>query len=397
MFLNNKYKCTVIAGLTSKVVIAGLTSKVVIAGLTRNPLLLVNKCLTAFGGLRVKPAMTGRPAMTGFLTFLLCLLPLAFCLFSACVEIEEYPDNSRGNFEALWKIMDEHYCFFEYKEVDWDKIHSEYSRRIADNMSNEALFDLLNEMLQELKDGHVNLSTPFDVGRYWKWFEDYPPNFNAGLIEDYLGKNYAIAGGIKYKILEDNVGYMSYEDFSNGLGDTNLDYIIDKLAICSGLIIDVRNNGGGLLTNAEKLAARFVNEKTLVGYIQHKTGKGHNDFSEPFPRYVEPSTRLRYQKPVIVLTNRGCFSATNDFVNSMRYAPNVRILGDRTGGGSGLPFNSEIPNGWMVRFSACPSFDANKQQIEFGIDPDISVELKENDLQKGKDTLIEAARVLLKQ
>ncbi|GHT12233.1 peptidase S41 [Bacteroidia bacterium] len=332
----------------------------------------------------------------GGCSFALCVLPFAFfLLFSACVEIEEYPNNPHGNFEALWKIMDEHYCFFEYKEVDWDKVHSDYSKRIDNNMNNESLFKLLDEMLQELKDGHVNLYTPFDVGRYWKWHEDFPPNFSADLIDIYLNKDYSISGGIRYKILDDNVGYMYYGDFSNGLGETNLDYIIDKMAICSGLIIDVRNNGGGLLSNAEKLAARFFNEKTLVGYLQHKTGKGHNDFSKPFPHYIELSTRLRYQKPVIVLTNRGCFSATNDFINSMRYAPNVRILGDRTGGGSGLPFNSEMPNGWMVRFSACPSFDADMQQIEFGIDPDISVELKNQDLQKGKDTLIETARALL--
>jgi hypothetical protein len=66
----------------------------------------------------------------------------------------------------------------------------------------------------------------------------------------------------------------------------------------------------------------------LVGYIQHKTGKGHSDFSEPYPKYIEPSTRLRFQKPVVVLTNRKCFSTTNDFVNAMSYAPNVTILGE---------------------------------------------------------------------
>ena len=246
-----------------------------------------------------------------------------------------------------------------------------------------------------MKDGHVNLYSPFDIGRYWKWFEDYPRNFNPDLLDNYLGYHYAISGGIRYKILDDNIGYMYYGDFSSGLGDTNLDYIIDKFSICSGIILDVRSNGGGLLSNAEKLAARFVNEKTLVGYIQHKTGKGHNDFSELYPRYIEPSTRLRYQKPVIVLTNRSCYSATNDFVNAMRYFPNVQILGDRTGGGSGLPFHSEIPNGWSVRFSACPSFSADKQHIEFGIDPDIRVDLSKADEAKGEDTLIEIARKLL--
>jgi hypothetical protein len=326
----------------------------------------------------------------------LLLVPFSLLLLFSCVEIEEYSNNPQGNFEALWKIMDEHYCFFEYKKIDWNGVHAEYSQRIDKDMSQESLFMLLNEMLQELKDGHVNLSTSFDVGRYWKWFEDYPPNYRQELIDNYLGSDYLIAGGIRYKILEDNIGYLRYADFSSGLGESNLDYVIDKFGVCSGIIIDVRNNGGGALTNSDRLSSRFFNEKTLIGYIQHKTGKGHNDFSELYPQYVEPSTRLRYQKPVIVLTNRKCYSATNDFVNAMRSAPNVLIIGDKTGGGSGLPFTSELPNGWLVRFSARPLYDAEKQQIEFGIDPDIPVNLSEEDVRKGTDTLIETARELIK-
>ena len=44
--------------------------------------------------------------------------------------------------------MDEHYCFFQYKEIDWDKVHSEYAKRINSHMNNESLFMLLDEMLQ---------------------------------------------------------------------------------------------------------------------------------------------------------------------------------------------------------------------------------------------------------
>jgi C-terminal processing protease CtpA/Prc len=330
----------------------------------------------------------------------LIFLTLVFfpLLIASCIEhIVEYANNPRGNFEALWKIMDEQYCFFEYKGIDWDIIHSEYSQRVKDNMNQEALFELLNEMLQELKDGHVNLYTPFDIGRYWKWFEDYPDNFDVNLLTNsYLNPDYAIAGSFRYKILDSNVGYVYYSSFSNSVGDSNLDYIINKMKDCDGMIFDVRNNGGGALTNVDKLVSRFLNEKTLVGYYQYKTGKKHSDFSEPIAKYIEPSRRLRYQKPVIVLTNRRCFSAANEFVNAMRYCPNVKILGDRTGGGGGLPLSSELPNGWSVRFSACPNFDADKQQIEFGIDPDIRIDLLPSDAEKGKDTLIEAAMEILK-
>ena len=157
------------------------------------------------------------------------------------------------------------------------------------------------------------------------------------------------------------------------------------------MIFDIRNNGGGLLSNSERIASRFADQKRLTGYIQHKTGKGHDDFSEPYPVYVEPSERVRWLRPVVVLTNRQCYSAANDFVQRMREMPYAVIMGDRTGGGSGMPFNSELPNGWSIRFSASPLLDKNYEPLEFGIDPDIRVDMTEEDMEKGLDTIIERA------
>ncbi|MFZ4455032.1 MAG: S41 family peptidase [Bacteroidales bacterium] len=324
---------------------------------------------------------------------LLIFFPL---LLLACIEEPKYSDTPRDNFEALWKIMDEHYCFFDYKAIDWNEVHDRYSKRITNSMNEEQLFGVLGEMLGELKDGHVNLYSSFDITRYWSWYEDYPANFSMDLVKKYyLGKNYLISSGVKYKLFTDNVGYIYYESFSDGIGDGNLDQVISKFSSCNGIIIDIRDNGGGSLTNVDILAARFTNERKLVGYIQHKTGKGHSDFSSLYPKYLETTGRLRFQKPVVVLTNRHCFSSANDFVSVMKQLPNVTIMGDKTGGGSGLPFNSELPNGWSIRFSASPLYDADKTQTEFGIDPDVVVETTDSDAKKGFDTIIEAARKLI--
>ena len=179
------------------------------------------------------------------------------------------------------------------------------------------------------------------------------------------------------------------------MGDGNLDEVFHALRTCNGLILDVRDNSGGDLTNAERLARRFTNERRLVGYISHKTGKGHNDFSEPEAQYLEPAEGVRRQKRAIVLTNRRCYSATNAFIRDVSQCPLITILGDQTGGGSGLPFSAELPNGWAVRFSACPMFDADMNHIEFGIAPDTLVSLSDADKTRGVDTLIEAARALL--
>jgi hypothetical protein len=331
-----------------------------------------------------------------YLVTLLSLVSLA-----SCVDIEEREDTPTGNFEALWKILDEHYCFFDYKQkeygLDWNDVYAKYKVRVNDNMNTTQLFEVLCDMLSELRDGHVNLSSSMDYGRYWKWQEDYPKNCDDLLIDKYLGTDYKIASGMRYRVLDDNIGYIRYPSFESAVGEGNLDEALSYLLLCRGLIIDIRDNGGGNLTNAERLAGRFVHEKTLVGYMQHKTGTGHNDFSEMKEMYLEPSSNLRWYKKVCVLTNRSVFSAANSFAVWMHCLPNVTLVGDNTGGGSGMPMNNSLPNGWTVRFSACPIYDKDKQQTEFGIAPDVAVDLScDINIDEGRrDDIIEAARQLL--
>ena len=329
----------------------------------------------------------------------LLLIPMLLSLVStSCVDEDEFSDTPRGNFEALWKIVDEHYCFFDYKAsqygLDWNEVRARYSRQVDDAMTEAQLFEVLGNMLGELRDGHVNLYASFDQSRYWSWKEDYPANFSDSLRRIYLGTDYKIASGLKYRKLDDNTGYIYCASFQNGIGDGNLDDILFDLATCNALIIDVRDNGGGMMTSAEKLAARFIDEETLVGYMQHKTDTGHNDFSSMQEQRLKPSRGIRWHKPVAVLTNRGVFSAANEFVKYMKCSRLVTVIGDRTGGGSGMPFSSELPGGWAVRFSACPMYDRNGLETEHGIDPDHNVALTDTDFKRGRDTIIEYARTV---
>lgn len=326
------------------------------------------------------------------------IIALSF-LMSSCFSEDRYENSKIGNFDALWHILDQRYCFFEEKGVDWDDVYNRYSQRIEESMSNEALFGVMDEMLAELQDGHVNLFSPFDQTRYWDWHLDYPKNFDEEIIknENYLGRDYKIASGLKYKVLIDNIGYVYYGSFSNGIGEGNLHEVIKNMLFCDGIIIDVRDNGGGQLSNSETFISGFIEEETLVGYMKHKIGKGHNDFSEPYEIKVKPYKGYTYLNKVVVLTNRGCYSAANDFVSAMKSVPNARIMGDKTGGGGGMPFTSELPNGWGVRFSASPRLNTQMEHIESGIEPDVKVEMKEEDKLRGRDTIIEEARNYIKK
>lgn len=322
-------------------------------------------------------------------------------LTAGCNMENEFSTSPRDNFEALWKILDENYCFFEYKNIDWDSIHTAYSGLIYESMGENELFNVLMEMTYELKDGHVNLISDYRTSSYEGWHTDAPANFNWSVIQNYFPASGGGRAGdydeIRYnRIADGQIGYIYYGSFKESILERELNAIFEYFQNCKGLIIDIRENGGGSLTNSDRLASRFLTEKTLCGYIQHKTGKGRNDFSEPYPIYLYPASHADlWTKPVVVITNRRCYSAANNFTSKMKELPGTTILGGITGGGSGFPFTSELPNGWQTRFSTSPILDANKQHTEFGVEPDTTVNLRNEDVDRGLDTLIEEATRLL--
>lgn len=347
----------------------------------------------------------------------LALLP---GLTSSCLDDEDLEEDNTylGNFEACWRAMDEHYCYFDLKGVDWDMVYAAYLPVMRDSVhSNIDAFNVLNSMLGTLRDGHTNLYSSFNVGRNWSWYEDYPQNFDRTLLERYyLGTNYWIAGGMYYGMLSDTIAYVYYPSFSSTVGESNMDYVLGLLSNAKGLIFDVRDNGGGTLTNVNTIANRFCTEKTTFGYIQHKTGPGHNDLSEPVALTIEPQdNRVSWDasaQPVVILTNRSCYSATNAFVMAMKslddtyttdslgrsYPKMIKTMGDHTGGGGGLPFETVLPNGWLLRFSTSPMLDTNYNHIENGFAPDYAVAMDSiNAYQYHKDDIIESARTYIKK
>ena len=318
--------------------------------------------------------------------FVACVAMLAGCHSR---EEMAYSWGPMENVEALWQIIDTKYCYVEEKGVDWNAIHDEYLTKAAVLTKDDqvALFDLCAEMLNLLQDGHVNLYSAFDRSYCTSWYDSYPANFDSRLQALYL-KDYRIAGGLYYCTINDSIGYIYYPSFSNSFSAANIYWIFTAFKDCKGLILDVRNNGGGDLTNAYLLSSPFFTENRVVGYWQHKTGPGHHDFSKM--EELRSDTSLiasRWRRPVVVLCNRRSYSATNTFVNIMRYADNAKIVGGTSGGGGGMPLSYEMPCGWMVRFSSVRMYDAEQKDIEQGIEPDVAVEMKSND----KDDIIEKA------
>ncbi len=320
---------------------------------------------------------------------LLLLIPLQSCFVD---DDKHIVNDYKGNFDYLWKVYDEYYCFFEYKNIDWDSIYTVYEPQVHRELAFSQFFDICSNMLAELQDGHVNLYWPYDASHNWSWMEKYPVNYNERIIDEhYLDFKAHHAGGLKYMLLPQNIGYIYYGSFSSSFTNAALDYILNSFSNCDGIIIDIRSNGGGAVSNVNKLASRFTDRRILTGYSCHKSGKGHNDFSEPEELYLEPSYGVRYTGPIALLTNRGSYSAANDFTRIMKVLHNVTIIGDSTGGGSGLPINFTLPCGVVTRLSTQPILDINMEHTEFGIAPDIKVDMAPDAEMRGRDAILDCA------
>ena len=320
---------------------------------------------------------------------------------TSCITEEVAPNTIRGNFDALWQTLDERYCFFDLKAaeygLDWNEVYARYLPEVAQQKNLWDYFNLLEDVVCELRDGHVNIISSLGTARYGEWFDNYPANYADTLERKYLGRttDYVTTGGLKYRVLADSIAYVRCPSFDVSFGDGNLHVMMLTLAPCKGMILDIRSNGGGRLTSAEKLASVFIDEKTVGGYMAHKTGKGHNDFSQPEAIEIEPFGGRRWTKPLVVLTNRRTYSAANAFVMYVKGLPGVTIVGDKTGGGSGMPLTSELPCGWTLRFSACPMYDRQMALTEEGIAPDVKVDITSDDYRRDIDTIIETARRII--
>lgn len=297
-------------------------------------------------------------------------------------------------FDNMWQTIDHKYSYFLEKNINWDSIHTHYDLQINENTTDQQLFNVLDSMLYDLRDGHVNLIAPFNFSRNWNWYLNHPENFSFDVIErHYLANEYRIAGGIRYRLL-DSIGYMYYGSFGSSFTEENLDEIFSYLSSAKGVVIDVRNNGGGSLGLVFRLARRFALTSQKVLVSREKTSPAHDGFGNTLEYTLSPMDGPRCEVPVVLLTNRRCYSATNTFAGIMSQLPQVIQIGDQTGGGGGIPVDFELPNGWRYRFSASQSFifeNGELLEIEPGVYPDIKMDLDQDQLKNGVDDLLETA------
>lgn len=316
-------------------------------------------------------------------------------LFVSCEKnIFTNKNNNPGYiFDAYWHELDRNYSFFSYTHLSWDSVYAVYRPKITDTTSNDSLMRILSDITDLLHDAHTNVYTPMGVLGNINYFDSYP--LNQILLSGSYFRTYNTSRIFEYGMLSVyNLGYIKIKTFEGDPEDFEyLDTVLDLFQNTKGLIVDVRSNRGGYISNCAIVAGRFADSTRLACRYRIRNGASHDSFTDWMDVNVSPCTTGRhYTKPVTILTNRRSYSATEWFVTMTGIMPNIKTVGDTTGGGSAMPLIRELPNGWILRTSNTQTRLPSGRDFQFtGIYPDVPVWISGDDAAKNIDTILEKA------
>ncbi len=173
---------------------------------------------------------------------------------------------------------------------------------------------------------------------------------------------------VKNRMLEPGYGYVRITNFQSRTATDLLKAISDlqKEATLEGLILDLRNNPGGVLTGAVKVSDAFINDGLIV-YTEGRI----DDSSHRYP--ATPGDSLN-GAPMVVLINGGSASASEIVAGALQDHNRAIIMGTKSFGKGSVQTIQELRNGSAVKLTTARYFTPNGRSIQArGIVPDISL------------------------
>jgi len=330
-------------------------------------------------------------------------LALFCCFFIAAPPHVTYAQPEKDPirlFEEFWKTYDRNYALFDVKHIDWNALYRVYRPRITSHTSDEELFTVMSDMLGNLNDNHIRLTSPdrrFQSGILGRMtMEDFSldlikSKYLKGKVETRLGELF------QFGWLDDSIGYFHFNGFGRPQETSAvIDEIIRTFRSARGIIVDVRANGGGDDRVGKLIADRFAGRKRLYMTTRSRNGPHHDAFTPPKYWYVEPEGPIQFTGPVIVLTHRFSVSAAENFALAMRVLPNVTSVGDATSGVFADVYGDQLSNGWRFTVPYKIFYDQAGFCWEgIGVPSDIREVNTKEDIQGGRDRVLELAIQLI--
>ena len=267
-----------------------------------------------------------------------------------------------SNFDALWNTFNENYSSFDLRNIDWDKMKERYRPMLTSQSSDYELYSVLNQMISELRDGHVFLEAPDRIknetriipdNRVGTLRKEIISRINSKYLDEIHDYN---KGNVVWGTINGDIGYIQINNFedlanyniSNSLpekefweaywkaAESSQNYTKDVLISFNNLmgtiigdfkstefcIIDVRFNSGGF-DQAGLDVLSYLTNKRIFAYT--KKARFGNEYTRKQVIYVDPQP-MNYTKPVYILTSYQTASASETFILGAMNLPEVRTL-----------------------------------------------------------------------
>jgi carboxyl-terminal processing protease len=175
--------------------------------------------------------------------------------------------------------------------------------------------------------------------------------------------------------LPGNIGYIRLDSFISSKANAEMKESLKKTSSCDGLIVDLRNNPGGLLSNAIDIANMFLDGGVIVSTIDADQYKSS-----------QTSTHSPiWKKPIVVLINRGSASASEILSGALRDNGRAKLVGEKSFGKGLVQAINKLEDSSGINVTIARYLTPNDTDIhKVGIVPDFEVPLKDDDYTKGK-------------
>lgn len=320
------------------------------------------------------------------------LPPLAALALAAACHSPTAP-RPATLFDEVWQAFDARYAFFDHGRIDWNALGAAYRDSVNAATTDRERARLLGAMLGRLNDYHADLATPFGV------FGPPPIPYPHHFAPEIVRRSYFAApiratpsGRIQYARLVDGAGYVYIASFGGSGWGREIEDALAGLGTVHGIVIDIRDNGGGDEQIARDVAVRFYDRERVYRVTRFRDGARHGDFTDPQSTSLSPGGARRFAGPVALVTNRFDGSSAEDFTLMLRVLPNVVVVGDTTLGLGSNPLGITLSNGWTMRVPRSMQSTPDGFVYQWrGLPPDVAVPWTPADTAAGRDPYLDAA------
>ncbi len=196
-------------------------------------------------------------------------------------------------------------------------------------------------------------------------------------IDRVLTRAHIVNPTVEYSILDNNIAYIQITSFETSTAE-DFEKAIKAVQTADSLILDLRDNPGGMVDSAVDIADMFMDSATLVYTEDHDGNK----------EYVKTNAGKTWDKPFVVLINENSASASEIFAAGIQDNNVAELVGTVSFGKGVIQVVEQFSDGSALKLTKWQYFTPSGKQIhEIGITPDYVIEGADEQLVKAKELL----------